>query len=140
MIVIDAKDSVMGRVATKAAKLALEGETIAIVNAERAIIVGNPEFLRKRYKARIDRGVKGNPHYGPKHPRNPERIMRRAIRGMLPFKESRGRNAFKRVMTYVGVPEKLRNEKTIVIAEARKSAGKKFIFLEDLASRLGAKW
>ena len=139
MIVIDAKESVMGRVATKVAKLALQGEKVAVVNAERAIIVGNPEFLRLKYKDRLDRRVLGNPHFGPKLSRLPERLMRRAIRGMLPFKESKGRNAFKRVMTYVGVPEKLKSEKAIVIEEARMGSGKRFVYLEDLSRRLGAR-
>jgi len=140
MIVIDAKESVLGRVASKTAKLALGGEKVEIVNAEKALIFGDPKVTAKKYKTRIDLTVKGNPGYAPKFPRTPDRIVRRAVRGMLPFRTQKGRDAFRRVMCHVGVPEKLKSEKAVELEDARKSRGKKFVSIGDLSTMLGAKW
>ena len=66
MTVIDAKDLVLGRLATAVAKRALLGESIDIVNCEKAIITGNKKTILKRYQQRRDRGI---PTKGPFFPR-----------------------------------------------------------------------
>jgi large subunit ribosomal protein L13 len=118
MITIDATELILGRLASFAAKKALLGEEIKIINSEKAVISGNKRYLLERYKAKFDRGAT---LFGPYFPRRPERIVRRTIRGMLPFKTSRGRDAYKRVMCYVGVPEELAGQKAITLKEANVS-------------------
>src|SRR3989338_9925934 len=56
------------------------------------------------YKERRDRG---DPHHGPYHSRLPDRIVRRTIRGMLPYKQERGKKAFARIMCYIGTPKEI---------------------------------
>ena len=45
MIIIDGKGSILGRVASYAAKQALKGEEIAILNCEDILISGNRNFI-----------------------------------------------------------------------------------------------
>ena len=138
MVIIDAKDTILGRLASYAAKRALEGEEVKIVNAEYIVISGNKENIISKYRDRVERGDR---YKGPFYPRMPDRIVRRAIRGMLPYKKDRGRKAFKRVMVYLGVPDDLKNEEFTKLKGILKEDLKdmKYIYLKDLSKYLGAK-
>ena len=127
-IVIDAKGSVVGRLATFAAKKALQGNNIIIVNSEEAIIIGRPREILKKYTKRFALGR--SVQKGPLYPRKSEHILRRAIRGMIGIKKSRGREAFKRVKCYVGVPEKYEKAEQLVMF---KKESPNFITLKRLS-------
>ncbi|MEO0250236.1 MAG: uL13 family ribosomal protein, partial [candidate division WOR-3 bacterium] len=59
------------------------------------------------YKRRYNAVSQTNPwRYGPKRPKNPDRFLRRVIRGMLPYTTARGRAAYERVLVYMGKPER----------------------------------
>lgn len=139
MIIIDAKDLILGRLASFAAKKALLGEEIKIINAEKSVISGNRRFLLEKYKNKFDRGAT---LFGPYFPRRPERIVRRTIRGMLPFKTTRGRDAYKRVMCYIGVPQELAKEKAITLKEANlsKLPTTRYMLVSAISKHLGAKY
>lgn len=109
--VIDAADAVAGRVASLSAKKALSGNKVIIVNSEKAVIIGSKNSILKKYSARVARG-RGK-QAGPYFHRSPENILRRAVRGMLPFDRKSGREALRNVKCYVSVPLELKNsEKT----------------------------
>jgi len=131
MKVIDASYLIIGRLASFVAKAALLGEKIIIVNCENAAVSGNKESIISKYKMR--RSI-GGPKTGPFFPRQPDRIVRRTIRGMLPYKQEKGKKAFKNVMCYIGVPEKYKNEKLISLnkADVSKLPNYKYITLENL--------
>ncbi|MEM2089483.1 MAG: 50S ribosomal protein L13 [Candidatus Pacearchaeota archaeon] len=128
-IIIDAQNTVVGRLASFAAKKALQGHNIIIINSEKAIITGSPEKILEKYIKRLQlgRGVQK----GPKFSRRPEMILRRAIRGMLPWKKARGREAFKRVKCFLGVPEEFKNKESIRLEKEIKT---KYITLEKLSN------
>ena len=50
----------------------------------------------------------------------PERIVKRAVRGMLPHKQARGREALKRVMCYNVVPSELEGKEMISLKRELK--------------------
>jgi len=106
-LVIDATGCSLGRLAAYAAKQSLEGKKVLIFNAESAVISGKTDETLKHYKVKYDAKSHANPkRFGPKRPRNADRFVRRTVRGMLPWKTTRGKEAFKRVMAYTGRPEK----------------------------------
>ena len=142
-IVVDAKDHVLGRLASKVAKLALNGYEIHIVNAEKSVITGKKEVVLKEWKHKILE--RGDWYKGPFYPKRPERIVRRVIRGMLP-KSWRGRVALSRVKAYVGVPEELKNAKfekfeDCMVSEKLKKSKRKiwYVYLEEVSRYVGAK-
>ncbi len=112
MKVIDASGLILGRMATRVAKLALAGEKIKIVNCEKAVISGKQNMILAKWRERKHRT---DPFKGPFISILPDRIVRRAIYGMLPHKrkteKSRGILAFKNVMCYISVPDDLKNQK-----------------------------
>ena len=137
MKVYDATDQIMGRLATRIAKELLRGEKIRIVNCEKAVISGDPKATEKHY---LERRKRGDPIHGPFYPRTPDGIVRRTIRGMIPFHKPRGRDAFRRLKVHTGIPDDLKNEKLIKIKEFDVNKLKcKSISVEDLSIALGAK-
>ena len=138
MMIIDATDTRLGRLASFVAKKALEGEEIVIVNAEKAVISGNERDIKQRYKTRRDVGDR---YKGPFFPRMPDKIVRRAVRGMLPFKTRRGREAYRRVKVYIGVPKELEGKEMKRLEWTKdKLKHRKFIYVEELSRWLGARW
>lgn len=113
--VLDATSAVVGRVASFAAKKALLGNRVIIVNSEKAIVIGEKANIIQKYKTKIVRG-RGK-QKGPYFPREPEAILRRAIRGMLPYDKKRGREAFKEIKCYVSVPQEFRDAKKILLGK-----------------------
>lgn len=137
-MIINAENLILGRLSTYAAKQALLGEKVVIINCEKAIISGSRKDILEEYRAEISRG---NPFKGPYFPKRPDMIIRRTIRGMLPRKKSRGRDAYKNVICYLGMPENLKNEKIISLENANMDKLKtlKYLQLRDLSKILGAK-
>ena len=96
MKTIDATGLILGRLATRIAKMALLGESVNIVNCEKAVISGNKYNLYKEYQDLRD---KGGPFHGPFVHRMPDKFVKRIIRSMLPYKNERGKKALKLVLS-----------------------------------------
>ncbi len=132
-LVVDARDCILGRVASEVAQKALAGETIAIVNAEHAVITGSDDDIMSVYRKRAEIGSDQGPYY----PKRPDRLFKRAVRGMLPYKNPRGREAFENVRVYVGNPYEEDGE---IIDETSldRLSTIKFISLGEISEKLGA--
>lgn len=138
MIIIDADKMILGRISTKIAKLALLGETVRVINCEKAVISGNRKSILANYKVRNERGIHTK---GPFLPRMPDRFVRRVIRGMLPYKISRGAEAYKRILCFSGIPEEFAKEKIIKFEEynSSKLPFLKSVSVKEICKFLGAK-
>lgn len=133
--IIDATGHVLGRLATNVAKRSLAGETVHIINAEKAIIVGSSKkAIQARYKFKREVGTHRK---GPFFPREPHLIVKRTVRGMLPYQKADGRAAFKRVRAHIGVPKELRGQAAITVDDAVRDA-RTFMTVRELADYLGA--
>jgi len=113
--VIDASGLILGRMASVVAKRLLLGELIVIVNAEKATVSGKRLSRVREAKAFLEVGHLGK---GPFHPRRPDQIVRRTVRGMLPYRLPKGQAAFKRLRVFLGVPLELRDVRFQTIPEA----------------------
>ncbi len=119
-MIINAEGHILGRLCTFVAKKALLGEDVIVVNAEKAVISGNKDVIFRKELEKLKIRNLGNPRKGPFHQKRPDRFVRRSIRGMLPWKKSRGREAFKRIMVYIGIPEEeIRKRHNIDIKKAK---------------------
>ncbi len=139
MRIYNGEGLIMGRLASQAAKDALIGEEVHIINCEKILISGRRDNTILWQQDKRERN--GYPLKSQHHSRMPERVVRRAIRGMLPWKINRGKIAFKRVMCHRGVPEALASEKPIIIetAKALKLPNLKYISIGDLCRAVGGK-
>lgn len=130
-IIIDATEGTFGRIASYSAKQALLGKSIIILNCNDAIITGNHKSIVKEYQQ--SRRRVGSSLKGPKISRMPERILKRAIRGMLPHKQERGRTALKKIICYNKTPKEFENAEKMTFKRKLKF---KPIKLSDLVKKL----
>ncbi|MEW6295436.1 MAG: 50S ribosomal protein L13 [Candidatus Diapherotrites archaeon] len=138
--VIDAKDCILGRMASKLAVRLLNGEKIFVVNAEKAVMTGNKPYILEQYRKRIDASHKGNPTRSPKFPSKPEAIFKRAVKGMLPRRKEKGERALKGFKTFIGMPEEFKRKEIVVLEETKNKGKMNYLTLEELSRELGAKW
>lgn len=136
MVVINAENARVGRLATHVAKELLNGNEVHIINAEKAVISGNPKEIHAKYLEKRSYQYKGNPDKSPKWPKVPHLFVRRLIRGMLPRKKARGRNAYGRLKVYCGAPESVKGE-VKVIKEADIGGLNRYVRVGDLCKLLG---
>ncbi len=113
--IINADGLILGRMASKIAKRLLNGEQIVIVNAEKAIISGRKKSKVNEAKVFLE---VGGVNRGPFHYRRPDRIVRKAVKGMLPIRQPKGKNAYKRLKAFIGVPDDLKTQKMESMDEA----------------------
>jgi len=133
--VIDASGLILGRMASVVAKRLLLGESIVIVNAEKATISGKRLSRVREAKAFLE---VGHPGKGPFHPRRPDQIVRRTVRGMLPHRLPKGQAALKRLRVFLGVPLEFQavTFETIPRADVNKLKCP-YVTVEEFAKEIG---
>jgi large subunit ribosomal protein L13 len=136
--VIDANGLILGRLASIVAHRLLSGEQIDIINAEKAVVSGSPETTVSKYQTMRKKGSKER---GPYYPKRSDMILRRTIRGMLPYKKAFGKAAFSRLRVYMGTPKELIDVEAETLNSAHKSrlSTIKITNLGKVSQRLGAK-
>ncbi len=129
-MILDAEGAIAGKLSSYVAKQLLNGEKVIIVNAEKAIITGNPKTIMKEF---LEKRQKGHPRYGPFYPKRPDLILRRMIRGMLPYKKPKGRNAYRRLKVYIGKPDSVKDAKKFSTKKVRTN----YMTIFEISKRLG---
>lgn len=133
---VDAKDLVLGRLGSDIAKRLLLGEHIKLVNCREVVVLGKKKFLVERYKNKLaNKVVKQGPYYS----RSPSDMVKRAFRNMLPYKNQRGIEAFKRLKCYNSVPSILLNEEKSTVESAKLDQNSVFYYTKmgDICDILG---
>ena len=109
--VYNAEDKILGRLASIVAKQLIsakkagEDTRVIIVNAEKAIVSGKRTSVLSDYRAKYELN---HARKGPFFPRMPDQILKRTVRGMLPYqKNSSGRGALKALRVEIGTPSDL---------------------------------
>ncbi len=127
-IIIDGEKAILGRLASYVAKQILKGKKIAIVNSDKVIVTGKKRKIQENYYAK--RRKVGDSQKGPKFSKNPEKILKRTIRGMIPeHRKGRGKQALKRVRCYNKIPIEFEKEKKI---KAGKEKNTSYITLKQI--------
>ncbi len=135
---IDATNAILGRLASYVAKQALLGNSINVFNCELAVVSGRVGATKARYFHLIFET--GRPEKGPFISRMPDRFVRRSIRGMVEHKQGRGREAFERIMCYMGVPVEFKDKKLVKVAkEASELPKLRYQTIGELCVSLGGK-
>lgn len=115
-IIINGEGCIAGRVASFVAKKALQGNKIIIVNCNKIVILGKKKNILENYQKKFSRGR--DPQKGPHFHRVSDKIMRRIVRGMLPWTKTKGREAFRKVHCFKDIPEKYKGKEMVVVAKA----------------------
>jgi large subunit ribosomal protein L13 len=132
---VNAEGQILGRMGSKVAKLLLNGEEVVILNAEKTVISGKRKS--KVLEAHVFLEV-GAPMRGPFHYRRPDRYLRKSLRGMLPFKQPKGKSAYKRLKVFMGIPTEYKDQPMITFKDATSADLKGPHFtLAELAKEIG---
>ncbi len=139
MVVVDASGLILGRMASRVAKMLLEGKKVVIVNAEKAVLSGEPKRVIDGYMRMFKVQTYRNPErQGIRRERSPQRIVKSAIKGMLPHRKPKGREALRRLKVYVGVPEEFQGLEKVSFKEADAAKLEtRFITVGELAKLMG---
>lgn len=133
--VINAEGHVLGRMSTNVAKRLLQGEQIIIVNAEKAVITGDRDVVFEHYSQKHNRGRQIN---GPFFPKRADLIVKRTVRGMIPWNRPHGRSIYRNLKVFVGVPKELEKVKFEKVESATNVWGR-YVTLGEVAEHLGSR-
>jgi large subunit ribosomal protein L13 len=140
LVVVDATNCIAGRMCSHVSKLLLQGNRVNIVNAEKAMLSGNRYKTIELYKEHLGISSVTNPIHGPFHPRRPDTILSKMVRGMMPKRKPGGIAAFKRLRVYMGVPERIKGAKMQSFADSKISKPESYyISIGEVAKQIGWK-
>ena len=121
---LDAKDKVLGRVATKIADRIRGkdkptftphtdgGDYVVVINAEKIKVTGSKFTDKKYYRHSLYPGGLKTKTFKDLNKDNPERIIEEAVKGMLP-KNKLGRSMIKKLKVYRGSEHNHESQKPI---------------------------
>ncbi len=139
-IIVNVDGCIAGRMCSRVSKLLLKGNHVTIVNAEKAMLSGNRHKTINRFKEDLEISSATNPIHGPFHPRRPDRILTKMVRGMVPKRKPSGMKAFKRLRVYIGVPSQLKDSKMELFEDSKiTKPAFYYISIGDLAAEIGWK-
>ena len=137
-VILDGNGLVLGRLASVVAKLLLNGNIVHVVNVEKTVISKSKKSAVATTKARLEVRTLASQSKNPKRPKRPENIFQRTVRGMLPWKKSRGKTAYKKLRVYIGIPEQYSDVDRQVPSEAKPISSKYSpISMKDYAKIMG---
>lgn len=137
VIVIDGKDLILGRLASNIAEMIMDGEEVVVVNTEDIVITGQKEVIFAKYKANVDRGDTTK-RKGPFYPRRADLLFKRCVRGMIPWKTTSGREAYRRLYVFIGTPKQFENSEKVRPEEAVREISGKYTTLGAVSKFLGS--
>ncbi len=126
----NADGAILGRIGSLICKDVLKGKNVVVINCEKAIVTGSRENIL--YSISSWKKLGGIGLKGPKVSRVPERLMKRMIRGMLPWNKPKGRAAYDRIMCYSG-NGKLKDEEVKKAIKLESTKPLKFITLTEVS-------
>lgn len=139
-IVVDATNCIAGRMCSHVSKLLLKGNKVSIVNAEKAMLSGNRYKTIELYKEHLEINSVTNPIHGPFHPRRPDTMLTKMVRGMVPKQKTTGIEAFQRLRVYIGVPEEMKKAKMQSFEDSKITKPEAYyITVGDVAKQIGWK-
>ena len=139
MKIYNGEGMILGRLAARVAKDALLGEEVSVVNCDKIMISGAKQVNFARAKQK--RGWGGHPHRRQTHSRIPNQWFRRSVRGMLPWKQARGKEAYKLIRCYVSVPGEFTGKEFITLKDSsvNKLPNLKYVSIGEMCRHLGGK-
>ena len=137
-IVIDGTNHIAGRLSSNVAKLLLQGNRVTVINSEKIMISGRRDNIKGEYDQFLEISSILHPKHGPFHPRRPDTIISRMIRGMLPRKKPSGASALSRLRVHIGIPKDVKSLGRIQLEKAmiRKSSSM-YTTVGELGKRVG---
>ena len=138
-IVIDGTDLIAGRLSSNVAKLLRKGNRVSIVNCDKIMISGKKLSIVGEYKEFLKIASILHPKHGPFHPRRPDTIMKRMVRGMLPKEKPSKKTDLERLRTYIGITKEIRTLERTKLEKSRiTKSSSNYTTMAELGKYIGA--
>ena len=137
-MVVDGTNLIAGRLASNVAKLLRKGNRVSIVNCDKIMMSGRIAKIIGEYEDFLRIHSIIHPQHGPFHPRRPDTIMKRMIRGMLPTEKPSRKTDLARLRTYIGVPREVKGIEKIQFEKAKiRNDSSKYTTMAELSRYIG---
>ncbi len=137
-MVVDGTNLIAGRLASNVAKLLRKGNRVSIVNCDKIMMSGRKAKIIGEYEDFLRIHSIIHPQHGPFHPRRPDTIMKRMIRGMLPTEKPSRKTDLARLRTYIGVPREVKGIEKIQFEKAKiRNDSSKYTTMAELSRYIG---
>lgn len=139
-VTVDATNCIAGRICSHVSKILLQGKMVSVVNADKAMLSGNKYATIQAYKKDLEVSSATNPVHGPFHPRRPDTILTRMVRGMLPKRKPNGKVALKKLRVYNGIPERLKKAEFETFDDCKiTKSSSYYVTVGEIAKQIGWK-
>ena len=137
-VVVDGTNLIAGRLASNVAKLLRKGNRVSIVNCDKVMMSGRKAKVISEYEDFLRIHSIIHPQHGPFHPRRPDTIMKRMIRGMLPTEKPSRKTDLARLRTYIGVPKEVRGFEKIQFENSKITrVSSRYTTMSELSRYIG---
>lgn len=136
-ILVDGSGMILGRLCSRVAKLLLQGKLVSVVNAGQIVISGKKRMIMDERLDTLKMASIVHPRHGPFHPRTPDRIVTRTVRGMLPMRKTKGADALRRLRVYDSVPNRFKDTPAIELDAKASKPLALYLTVADIADRIG---
>ena len=132
-VVYDGDGAVLGRLASVVAKDLLKGSEVDVINCENLMVSGDKKLFADKILRKRRMGC-GSSMKGPKFSMSADKLVKRMVRGMLPWDRTKGREAFRRLRVYTVADSEKLDVKDVVKLNHRKPM--KFSLVSDVVRLL----
>ncbi len=133
MIIYDAENAIVGRLGSHIAKDLLKGEEVVVINSENALLSGDANNRIRVIEQWRAKGL--HSQKGPKISKLPDRLLKRMIRGMLPWDKTKGREAYRRLKCYIGLGN-LKEEDLKNVKKIKTKIPLRYVTIKQICERL----
>jgi large subunit ribosomal protein L13 len=133
-IVVDGSEGILGRVGSFVAKELLKGKKVVLINCEKIIVSGKKADFVGKIKRKRKMG-QGSSLKGPKYIRKEDMLVKRIIRGMLPWDRMKGREAYKRLRCEIGKGD-LNEEELEKVKDFKHQKPQRYSYLKEIVEAL----
>ena len=111
---------------------------MSIVNCEKIMISGKKASIIGEYEDFLKIHSIIHPQHGPFHPRRPDTIIKRMVRGMLPKEKPSKKTDLARLRTYIGVPKEVKGFEKIQFEKSKiTKVSSKYTTMAELSRYIG---
>ena len=115
-----------------------KGNRVSIVNCEKVMISGKKASIIGEYEDFLKISSIIHPRHGPFHPRRPDTIIKRMVRGMLPKEKPSKKTDLARLRTYIGVPSDVKGLEKIQFEKSKITrSSSKYTTMAELSRYIG---
>jgi large subunit ribosomal protein L13 len=133
-LIVNGSEAILGRLGSFVAKELLKGKNVVLINCEKIVVSGKKADFVEKIRRKRRMGM-GSSLKGPKYIRREDLLVKRIIRGMLPWDRMKGRDAYRRLRCEIGTGS-LKEEELKGAKEFNHRKPMKYSYMKEIVEGL----